>query len=101
MSGDGAFSSRRRTGEGLLPFANHLVRLKLRIRYSLPLPLRRNPTAAQNATPSSLRDRRRKAKIRKAEEQVKWQIANVKSQRYARSLLLQFAFCVLTFDLLC
>jgi len=30
VSGDGAFSSRRRAGEGFLPFANHLVLLKLR-----------------------------------------------------------------------
>jgi hypothetical protein len=46
VSGDGAFSSRRRTGEGFLPFANHFVRLKLRIRYSLPLPLRPAPCGA-------------------------------------------------------
>jgi len=59
-------------------------------------PLRRNPTAAQNAASSSLRDRRLKVKVRKAEERVKWQIANVKSRKYARSPPLQFAFCVLT-----
>jgi len=43
VSGDGAFSSRRRTGEGFLPFANHLVRLRLRVSYSLPLPVRPAP----------------------------------------------------------
>jgi len=46
VSGDGAFSSRRRTGEGLLPFPNHLVRLKLRIRYSPPVPVRPAPCGA-------------------------------------------------------
>jgi len=46
VSGDGAFSSRRRTGEGFLPLANHFVRLKLRIRYSLSLPLRPAPFGA-------------------------------------------------------
>src|SRR5208337_4246795 len=46
VSGDGAFSSRHRTGEGFLPFANHLVRPKLRISYSLPLPVRPAPCGA-------------------------------------------------------
>jgi hypothetical protein len=35
VSGDGAFSSRRRTGEGLLPSARHLGRLEVRISYGL------------------------------------------------------------------
>ena len=38
VSGDGVFSSRRRTGEGLLPSAGRLGRPSIRISYSLPLP---------------------------------------------------------------
>jgi hypothetical protein len=34
VSRDGAFSSRRGTGEGFLPFASQALRLNLRIRYS-------------------------------------------------------------------
>jgi len=33
VSGDGAFSSRRRTGEGFIPFALHLGWLEIRISY--------------------------------------------------------------------
>jgi hypothetical protein len=38
VSRDGAFSSRRGTGEGFLPFASQALRLNLRIRYSPPAP---------------------------------------------------------------
>jgi hypothetical protein len=50
VSGDGAFSSRRRTGEGLPPFADHLVLLMLRISYSLPLPVPPAPCGPSEAS---------------------------------------------------
>jgi len=41
VSRDGAFFSRRGTGEGFLPLASHVVQLKLRTSYSAPaLPVR-------------------------------------------------------------
>jgi len=46
VAGDGAFSSRRRTGEGFLPFATALVQLSLSISSSLPLPVRPAPGGA-------------------------------------------------------
>jgi very-short-patch-repair endonuclease len=67
---DGAFSSRRRTGEGFLPFATHLVQLKLRISYSLPLLVRPAPCGAtkpklKKAAWYLLRGRRVDAKFRR------------------------------------
>jgi hypothetical protein len=44
VSGDGAFSSRHRTGEGLVPSPARIVRLEIRIIYFLLLPT--NPVSA-------------------------------------------------------
>jgi hypothetical protein len=50
VSRDGALSSRRGTGEGLLPYALHVIRLRLRLGCSPPLraayPLRRRQAEA-------------------------------------------------------
>jgi hypothetical protein len=96
VSGDGAFSSRRRTGEGFLPLANQLVPLKLRIRYSLPLPFAAQPNRSSKR--HIVLVARPEAEGKGPQSGRTIQMANRKCQKSKVRAIGTFAICLLRFD---